>query len=410
MQRFCYIICSATLFAAMVLAPKSATTFMALISIVSVFSVWRNGTLGACMIKLLKQPVTLLLLMLGGLIVLSSTWHFSGDLRIIEALNRPMVLVTGLLGMLWWQSFESPDGNRMFDHEDIGVGVLIGYGVGLLGAVVGYVHVLLTGDALWGHYLSDPLTPMNNSAVMLSLFIWPILIFARRISNVMAILIMGVVAVILSLLSSAAALFALLLGVFVISFIYFFAKRLLLGGICVAVLLVASAPMIIKHTGVGSLMSHYEVYDGSSIIASSAQHRLAMWSFVADRIAEKPWLGWGFGASRTIPQEGYRLGLDTEIMPLHPHNLSLQTRLELGVPGIFIVVALMLSVLVPLLNLCYRSSFGVAAFVSAVSWIFIANVSFGMWQTWWISTAFVLASVVRLAAFTRHNSTENNSS
>ena len=132
-----------------------------------------------------------------------------------------------------------------------------------------------------------------------------------------------------------------------------------------------------------------------------------MWSFVADRIAEKPWLGWGVGASRTIPQEEYRLGPDMEIMPLHPHNLSLQTRLELGVPGIFIVVALMLAVLVPLLNLCYHSLFYVAAFVSAVSWIFIANVSFGMWQTWWISTAFVLASVVHLALFAHKDSAEN---
>ena len=251
---------------------------------------------------------------------------------------------------------------------------------------------------------------MNNSAVMLSLFFWPVLIFARRISNAMAILIMVIVAVILSLLSSAAALFALLLGVFVILLIYFFTKRLLFGGICIAVLMVVSAPMLIKHTGVGPLMSNYQVYDGSSIIASSAQHRLAMWSFVADRIAEKPWFGWGFGASRTIPQEGYRLGPDTEIMPLHPHNLSLQTRLELGVPGILILVTMMLSVLVPLLNLCYRSSFGIAAFASAVSWIFIANVSFGMWQTWWISTAFILASLVRLALLTRHDSTENNPS
>ena len=75
-------------------------------------------------------------------------------------------------------------------------------------------------------------------------------------------------------------------------------------------------------------------------IKGSAGHRLLIWSFVGERIAERPLLGWGLDASRAIPggKEEIRPGLTR--LPLHPHNAALQVWLELGMPGALLAALL----------------------------------------------------------------------
>ena len=65
----------------------------------------------------------------------------------------------------------------------------------------------------------------------------------------------------------------------------------------------------------------------------SAGHRLLIWSFAGDRIAERPLIGWGLDASRAIPGGDDPIRPGESWMPLHPHNAALQLWLELGVPG-----------------------------------------------------------------------------
>ncbi len=65
----------------------------------------------------------------------------------------------------------------------------------------------------------------------------------------------------------------------------------------------------------------------------SAGHRLLIWSFVGDRIAEHPLRGWGLDSSRAIPGGRDPIRPDETWLPLHPHNAPLQLWLELGVPG-----------------------------------------------------------------------------
>ena len=65
----------------------------------------------------------------------------------------------------------------------------------------------------------------------------------------------------------------------------------------------------------------------------SAGHRLLIWSFTGDRIAERPLTGWGLDASRAIPGGRDPIRPGEAWMPLHPHNAALQLWLELGAPG-----------------------------------------------------------------------------
>lgn len=58
--------------------------------------------------------------------------------------------------------------------------------------------------------------------------------------------------------------------------------------------------------------------------------RIDIWSFTVQRALEKPWFGWGYEASRQFDPT----------IPNHPHNMSLQAWLELGVPGLVLLAAL----------------------------------------------------------------------
>jgi O-antigen ligase len=118
----------------------------------------------------------------------------------------------------------------------------------------------------------------------------------------------------------------------------------------------------------------------------SAGHRLLIWSFTGDRIAEHPLLGWGLDSSRAIP------GGNTEIRPgqnwlsLHPHDAALQVWLELGLPGA-VLFALLLAVFWLRLN---RLS-GPHVYVAAAGGALAATLAplfaaYGVWQEWWIGT------------------------
>ncbi len=58
--------------------------------------------------------------------------------------------------------------------------------------------------------------------------------------------------------------------------------------------------------------------------------RIDIWTYAVSRSLEKPWFGWGYESAR----------LFDPYIPDHPHNLSLQAWLELGIPGLVLLAAL----------------------------------------------------------------------
>jgi O-antigen ligase len=71
----------------------------------------------------------------------------------------------------------------------------------------------------------------------------------------------------------------------------------------------------------------------------SGESRLVLWSNVLSLIAEKPWLGWGWGelkfAHFTYPYQGARFG---EMLD-NAHNLPLHLAVELGMPAALLLCA-----------------------------------------------------------------------
>ncbi|MBE7217382.1 MAG: O-antigen ligase family protein [Caulobacteraceae bacterium] len=122
--------------------------------------------------------------------------------------------------------------------------------------------------------------------------------------------------------------------------------------------------------------------------------RLEIWRFVAARIGERPLLGWGLDASRIWPG----------IVPLHPHDGALQLWLELGAPG-----ALMAALVFGWLFSCLAGertrdpALAAAGAASAVAYVVIGALSFGIWQEWWLALGALAWAAWLLARHARES-------
>lgn len=126
----------------------------------------------------------------------------------------------------------------------------------------------------------------------------------------------------------------------------------------------------------------------------SAHHRLHIWSFVVERIADKPWLGWGLEASRAMPDFGWPSwqGHD-RVIPTHPHNNILQTWMELGAVGVALLVGAMLIPLRRALTLSWgQRIFAAGAWAATVA---AAVPGYGAGQSWWLFTVLAQAVLFR---------------
>lgn len=133
-------------------------------------------------------------------------------------------------------------------------------------------------------------------------------------------------------------------------------------------------------------------------------HRAEIWRFSAERILERPVVGYGFEASRAVPGASDRVLLpirpEAEVpvkyaarLPLHSHNAALQLWLELGMIGAILGAVLLLFMWRWIEAVRSRLIRALAA-GQLVTGLGIAGLSYGIWQAWWI------ASLALGAAFT----------
>lgn len=155
--------------------------------------------------------------------------------------------------------------------------------------------------------------------------------------------------------------------------------------------------------------------------STSIQHRVLIADFAAARIAEKPVWGWGLDSARAMPDGSTRIAetperldrfaiedvtptiwLRAQNMPLHPHNLAFQIRLELGLPG---ALAALIVLVVVVAGLARMPSARARAMLVGmlVVYLSVASISYGAWQSWWLSVLVlvVLSGRCALAASAR---------
>lgn len=371
-----------------IVAPKSAVVATTLLALLG--SVWmvRYGNW-----RKLFRPHWVILAVLLIWSLISCAWSLIQAESLGHAIKAAMICFAGVV------LYESSSGLRDQFSESASA-IVIGAVAGLFVLLGVSAYTYIQNDAVWGSFSNDPFTTLNNNAIVLSLILWPVTyaLYRKRPAAGFVFLLAGFG--LLSYLSSGAALTGAVLGGAALTLSHFVGRRFLSVVAVLAFGAMVFAPLVVSHSGIDRFATP-EGFAAESSVPSSIRHRLAIWSFVSDKISEKPILGWGQSASRQIDDEPYRLDEDTEILPLHPHNISLQTRLELGLPGIILLGLFFLVLFFRFLSFRFASDQMGLALAVAVNWLLVAHVSVGMWQSWWIGISFLLAVLLRflLAAY-----------
>ena len=143
-------------------------------------------------------------------------------------------------------------------------------------------------------------------------------------------------------------------------------------------------------------ISKYEKEVSSSLdgINLSITHRKEIWIWITKKISEKPIIGHGYNSSKNIADgKKWHVDIETRGMPSHPHNLTLQIWLELGLIGILLFSLLFISICVKILNLISTDPpKGALASGLLMTGFSLYHTSYGAWQVWW--GAVIIFSII----------------
>ncbi len=298
-------------------------------------------------------------------------------------------------GAFWLFGTLSPDGKRRV-HNGLIAGICIALAVF---ALIAAAYKL--GGFVWiGADRENAMTVLNRPQMilaMVSVLAWTVLLDRKRRAGAAGLAVVTVSAFMLT--PAYAAVLALIVGVMGIAL----GKVLKGAGLkaLAAVLLTAilaspiAAPLLLQGTSSGAFSAEKaKLLAGMNSLDGSISHRLYIWTFATNRALERPYLGWGLDTSRRIPGGNKLISIGKETLPLHPHNAILQVWLELGLPGlVFLAGVVGFAVLAPLGGSAPPLARGLRA--GTVLAVFaIANIAFGIWQSWWVSSIWLTAALV----------------
>jgi O-antigen ligase len=137
-------------------------------------------------------------------------------------------------------------------------------------------------------------------------------------------------------------------------------------------------------------------------LPNSAQARIIIWEYTAERVLEHPLLGIGADstpaarAKTETPAEKPKGFVQARTTGHHAHNLFLQSWYELGLLGAVLAAVAGAATALRLLRLPERAQpFGAAAFTL---FAVIAAFAWGMWQVWFVASVGLLALYLLMAA------------
>ena len=237
----------------------------------------------------------------------------------------------------------------------------------------------------------------DRGAAISAILAWPVAYALwRRIGRLAAILFLVLLVAVLFELEMTAARLAFFIGglAFLISF---WKPRPVIRGLLIMLLAgILALPPVVIATGIADRFP--AIADKLAETNTSSKHRLFIAQFVLNKIAERPIVGHGFDASRNLPGGQTPSVGGQPILPLHPHDAILQVWLELGAVGALIAALVVALVLHAIDRLGPRREAAAVACASFAAFFTMAVMSYGIWQNWWLMTAWIAATFIALTA------------
>ena len=323
----------------------------------------------------------------------SALWSILPEHSLLEGLRFLVISAAGLILLSAASQLTPAQARRLGHLLAVGVAaaaVLVGVEWLDGGTIYKLLHPAQAGVPFY-------LTRLDRGAVTLVLALFPALIGLRRnIGLGVALAIIASVAV--YLVPSQAALLALIGGFAVFALAWRFPRSI---AVALGVVLIAASvalPIVTPSQDRVVALQHDTPW-----IKPSGIHRLLIWRFTADRIAERPFLGWGMDASRGLPGgqtdlsiavPGVHLAPYSVALPLHPHDAALQWRGELGIPGTLLAVAI---VLWGLWRVGWVTALSPGRRAAMLAWaaaaLIVASLGYGIWQAWWLACLWITVAL-----------------
>ena len=367
-----------------VIAPKAIVPLL-LITALMRFAILCSNSEWRCNFKSpFKSPVAIIV----GLISVCALTSVFWSLNAVASLITVAKFVSVFLAMLiLLDSVRSIEG----DDKDLFIKVfLVSYFV----AVVILCSETLSGAAVHGWFAGASgraeygLTVLNRAGIVLLLAAWPAALMMWQKN----LYLLAFVAI----LAPAVAIFLGVSNSNTLAFIFAFTgallawilgPRLQMAAAIIFVVGILVAPIIAANLLKPERITPY--FDEANY---SALHRFHIWHFTGHRIAEKPILGWGMDAARRIPGGDKKLSGGGKMMEMHPHNATLQIWLELGAVGA-LIAAISIFVLWRSVSALADPAVRSTATAMLLSALTVANLSFGIWQTWWMAVLAASAAL-----------------
>ncbi len=375
-----------------VLTPLAVAPLLALLAAALLASDGRR-----CLVAVRSfAPLAALLALLSVWGALSALWSPIPDHSLFEAGRFLLIGAGGLFVLGVGASLSATETERLRRAAVIGVAmavILLQFELRTGGPLLRVLHRIPIDEAV-------PISRYDRGVTFLLLAAWPAAAALAARGRTVPVL-----------------LGALIVGATIFEFIS--RASMLAGGIGLAAMLVGwRLPRLVAALMVGAALVMAVVFPliapsgstieqvrrGAPMLQESAIHRLIIWRFIAERIAERPVLGWGMDAARASPggtahasdvmPEVKLTGVVT-MLPLHPHDAALQWRLELGLPGALLCLAILGLVLWRVAGSPDMPSLQRAlALGCAAAVLTIAMLSFGAWQAWWLSSIWLTAALL----------------
>ncbi|BBJ31673.1 putative polysaccharide polymerase [Rickettsia asiatica] len=348
---------------------------------------WQSHTTG--LLRLLRHNLQFFLAMTIKTELLFTTWCFISCLFTIHPINSlaTFIQVFILLFLGFAVSNSAPFQNRLQLKKALIFGILTAI---LLFFIEYSSHGFLTRifKASFGLYMLD------RGCALLSITVWVVVIILLSNGKKRHALMLYILVLYLLSISDSLASF---LG-FGIGGIIFILTRFMkpIFFKLIAISLITSSllfPVIAKQIEPRDLSERYLTTQ------ASAAHRLFIWHFVANKIIEKPILGYGFASSKYIKVNDSEMidynGEKWHPLPLHPHNNILQITLELGIIGLILFLSLIYKYLKQIDNI-KNNNFRSASYACFINYYIIGMISYNIWQIWWISSGIWVLVLMKL--------------
>lgn len=386
---------------------KSATLVLVALSIATVFgSSWRRGEAMSLLRDMTKlSPIVIASIVFSAFAALSALWADDPKLAILAGLSFLAALAIGQVLHASIKSM-SPVVSVLVSGWFV-FGVLIGSVVLMFELnndyriyrwlVTQFPDLLKANNMMLmrvdGHWVVNR-SIGNWSVAAVNMMLWPVLLILTtdlrgRVKFVASLVSFALVAGVTYSSDHQTSQVALVASTFVFALAVFSAKwvrGLMLAGI---VLMTLTVVPVSQHVG-----NQFAV-NGTEWAPVTLQERFRIWGNVSARISDAPIVGIGADNSTTADTNNEIVPDGGRAPPRHPHNMLLQTWLELGALGVAILLGMVLLLFRSIRELENLSqAFALATLATIVT---EAAATWNLWSSWFLAGLMIISAIFSLS-------------